>query len=401
MKKLTILIIATIFSLQLSAQNYYYSFKDKDTKLKGMKEASTGEIVIPAEYDKILDWNNETVIVMKGNEKMAINYLNEIIVSPTEQDLYLERYDPVHFDEVFAYNNDVYIAENYKVNSKGQCIPIDYYPCPTNFNIDTTNASAEHKLIQKSVEALRACEAEEAIKYAQKAIDANPNNAASRYWYSRMFIEQLCGRITNEVTEKHKSEIETHINKAIELETEPFYLTLTYAVKYDFEKNHNKNKAEKKIAYQNLKEFNAQKDKVGIMLQFAGNYYFNDYSVEASLGLGITERTLGYFDYMSYGYFLTYEHFFQDRIDAFKYSNIFSSPYFTSGLDLGMMTDYERRAFVIKPEVGLNYHGLKLMYGYNFVNKTKFPNQRGHVISLKFEFMTWGTTWFSPTSDFF
>ncbi len=393
MKKILLLIIIFSITLQVTAQNNYL-FKDKETKLWGLENID-GEEVVPAKFENIIDYNDSLIIISEDDLYFVVDHEGNTQVKPNNYLLEFELFNPNHLGEIMV---GTCLGYAY-INQDGQCIPTDYYPCCTHFeNIQKEGISQDLLYIQQSVDYLEEENNEKAIEFAQKAIDSNPNNPANYYWYSNLIINNLVYETSIKKTIKpYHENIENYINKAIELEKDTFNAILPLGRKHQFERKFNRNNKEKKIAYQQLKEYEAVVNRFGMMGGVGTSYSNNNYAVGLSLGYGGFERRLSNINnYWSFFQGLTYEHFFQNITDSYRYQSSFSYFWGYSSLELGMITDYKIRAFELRYDIGLSFYGLKLTAGYNFVSKKKFPEHRRFVFSLKYEFPILTNKYFTP-----
>jgi len=391
------LLLAAGFAETQAQTNEVY--KDKETKKKGVRDEFSKEIIVKAQYDDISI--NGLNCVVKNNGKYGVIDLSGAVLYPIEFDyLYAESIDPNHLSEILTTNKSgSYYAHTYYISPQGKCLSYNYYPCPLGVKIDSSKMSIGQKYLQKGIEKVENFEFEAGIELVKKAIAAEPKHAAYYYWYVKFYMDLYLPVIKKAERKSKVAELEQKLLRAAELEKDEIYTVLIENLRYQLYAKYLKKADEKQAVSAKLTQLNSLQKSTGIFAQAGIAYAIEDFAIEISLAYG-SKTNAWHRELMpnekrsarsTYYFGAGYEHYVKAKTSVFK-AHIYSlqAP-FSFGIYPLLATDYQSLGFGVKPEIGLHYKGFNLSYGYNFLNKDKFPTLKTHVISLRYNLFWFGT----------
>jgi len=159
----------------------------------GLKERSNDSIIISAKYHKIVENFNDTGFVVISNNYYwgVINLKGESIVPFYNSSYHYNDSMNLH-SKIMAcpvcINNKYNSGYYYFVNSKGECLPSDYYPCPDGVEIDSRELPEHLKYIQLAEKA-KLKNKIGAVYYCKKAIQCDTLIAATYFWGIKLFMD--------------------------------------------------------------------------------------------------------------------------------------------------------------------------------------------------------------------
>jgi hypothetical protein len=204
------------------------------TNLWGLKKKSNDSILIQAQFKKICENFNDTVFIVEAinNDQGAINSKGKI-VAPFLKGLYQFNvsdtsinYGGVLFAPICI--NNIYFTESlFFVNSCGDCITYDYYPCPNGVKIaNINNLSDAQANLQKAFD-YKFIDPSKAAGYIIRAIELDTLKSSSYYSCVKMFMDKNELYIISQKKsyyERFYPLIEYCIQKGLKIEHNPHYL---------------------------------------------------------------------------------------------------------------------------------------------------------------------------------
>jgi hypothetical protein len=174
------------------------SFIDKATGKYGFKEKSTGEIIIPAEYEKVSCSSGKLFPVYKDGFWYVVDSLNKP-VTPTNKMkdviiFYKGKYDDeprlygltTHYNGILTELGSSYY-QYYPINLNCDCVPENMMFCPFFVDIDTSSTPEYLKLLQKSyIAAKKDFNGPLAYKYWKQALASDPDNPYVDYFMATL-----------------------------------------------------------------------------------------------------------------------------------------------------------------------------------------------------------------------
>lgn len=250
-------------------------YKDKN-ELWGIMNNSTMKHVIRGTFDEILEYNDSIFIIKKDDSYYAVVDTNgKFILNYTQTAFWLNNTNCL--GNVYPYDtlNNKRLVEfpyfnprkeiNYHlffIDYQRNCIPSDYYPCPSWRRTVNTKLPLYLELIQKGEIQRYNKNIDSAVYYCKLAIQANPTNASVYYWGANLFIYNFDENIKARNNHKYKKYypwIKYCLDKADELEKiNPYKTTILYR-KYDFYKIDLKDKKAAREIKDRIKELKRKK----------------------------------------------------------------------------------------------------------------------------------------------
>ncbi len=138
-------------------------------------------------------------------------------------------------------------------------------------------------------------------------------------------------------------------------------------------------------------------NRAGLILQVGTSILKSDYLSEFLVGIGGFERKYSNNKYSSLFFGIGYERYWQSKTNSIKINSTFcTSSHLIFGTDLGLSIAEGNKKFFIQPELGLHFIGIQLTYDYKFISDKYFSLQKGHYVSLKYQFVLHGEKYFTP-----
>jgi hypothetical protein len=389
-------LVISCIPVLLNAQDIQ-PFKDKETKLWGFRDEETGNIIMNARYEKTIEYHDTLGIVTQDGKFGLVGVSGKEIIPCSYNNLYFEKADRANRWKIATayYNDSIFYLPVYYINTSGKCVPTDYYPCPGNVPMDTSDCSEEVKLIQRGNKALESCELTKATGLYKQAIKANPDNPASYYWYSYIYMEMLCGYITKDTVRAHMTEIDEYLKKAYNTETNEVPKAKIGTERYRLYSGYISNKKEKKTIAGDMMGMGATVSKFGLYVQGGVQYLNQEPGVEFGIFFG--DKDYGEKGFLgrkqagtSLDFGITYEHRINENVGCFKLMLLNVQSPITIGYYPVIYTDFNKWAIGFRPEGGFSYRKFSVAYGYNWISKKNFPEYRGHFFALRYHFFAGG-----------
>lgn len=206
-------------------------FKGSNDKY-GLKNRSTNEVIIPAEYLKIWDNFKDSIFVVLTNKKKScvININNQKIVPELEGFYSINRADnQIKYGSIMAYPPCIHGKLNrllYVVDKNGNCILNDYYPCPPSLT-DSIKIEKKHFRYIQEAEKYAENDINKSIEYYKKAIYADSLNPATYFSALYVMMRDPDCYVFGKGCDKYKKQykfFEYCINKGLEIENDTHYL---------------------------------------------------------------------------------------------------------------------------------------------------------------------------------
>ncbi|MBI9055478.1 MAG: hypothetical protein JEY96_16770 [Bacteroidales bacterium] len=226
----------------------------------GLKERSNDSIIISAKYHKILDnYNDTSFVVISNNYYWGVINLKGDTLAPFYSGSY-------HFNDTMnlvskimacpvCINNKYNLSYFYFVNSKGECLITDYYPCPEGVETDNSELPKYLQYIQLAEKAKLENKVG-AIYYCNKAIRCDTSNAATYFWGIKLFMDMNDIKESSILNAKYNEcfpWVAGCIEKSLENEKNTFYLIRLNRYKKAFYKYYMKDKSRYDEACSDLK----------------------------------------------------------------------------------------------------------------------------------------------------
>jgi len=387
MSKFILIVIFLIITLFSYSQTDYEIdiFKDKETKLFGIKNYDTDEVLVPASYEEIIDFYNNEIIIFQNNKYSIVKFNGDQIVKPTKYRLSFESLDRMYFGEYSLVDSDNSYY-TYFINDSSKCIPTEYYPCwSDSIEIQKTGISEDLLLIQESI-LCDYTDSVEAFRLVREALEISPNSPSNHLFYANLLFD-------SDEYSNNLNKIIGHIETAETLEEDNYRNVQILTLKYEVQDLYNVSRDQLKSTKNKLKRLDAVMTKYGLFMQVGHNYMNTNNSSEVTIGLGFLERVLSLKSHQAFYMGLGYERFWENNTNTYKLSSTFlQETMLMSSIDIGLSTTPEINAFFVRPQIGLHYYGAQLTYGYNYISDKKIPIQKGHTFSLQYQFMLMGVT---------
>jgi hypothetical protein len=177
------------------------SFKDKSSGMYGFKDKASGDIIIPAQYEKVSCSSGQLFPVFKDGYWFVVNTSNQPVTpinKMKDQIIYHKgRFDSVpqlygytsYFNDILGKYGAAYY-QYYRINEQCDCIPVEGMLCPFFVAIDTTQTPEYLKLLQRAyVARTKDYDAPLAYKLWHKARSLAPNNAFVEYFMATLVYD--------------------------------------------------------------------------------------------------------------------------------------------------------------------------------------------------------------------
>lgn len=487
MKTFLLSILALICLSEINAQELIPYF-DKQKQLWGFQNKDSKQIVIQPEFTDAVEWWKDFGIVMI-NGKYGLIDRNGKKVSPFILDyLAVEHCEECRKDELmgfYYYGYDYSMERKFYVNEKCDCIPYSYYPCPPMVKMDTSGISEPLRYIQRAEFHYHQGNIDKSFLYADKAILADTNDAASRFWkashmadgydiyisedpeilgsnleseyssYQNEFhkksntlenalVSDKKDKITQEeydaemkllyhqdsidfawYTAKQKTidslrvfydkwqdqtwnywnalydttyHLQEYYDGALrhQVKNSPIYLS-TLAGKYAIDglPKSEKKKIKKEIIA-NTPRYNRKSD-MAVMLN-GGWALFPYQKLEVNLTYGYSDFVFKNVFPLMVGAGIGYEQGLDLKLETYK-AMFFIQPIgpIHGALNLMYVRNAGSGGIGVRPEFGFSFSALTILYGFNFVSDTKFPDARGNMVGFRLNLPIWRMNDFKKT----
>lgn len=482
MKKPFLFLILLFVSEALSSQELV-PFYDREKQLWGFQNKETQKIIVQPQFDFAQEWWNDHGIVSK-NRKFGLVDMNGNMVSEFIHDrIYVETCEgcvlknslvAVHY--YFFYKSSISAVRRFKIDTKCNCIPQPYYPCPPMVPMDTSSTPENLRILQRAEYSYHLGEIKNAIRLADKAIAADTNDASTYFWKAvhlgythdliimqspsvqindlkndqsrfdseNKEIEKILEKRRMSKNSDHLSEEEYKIEMdrleeekkifAIEFEKktksldslqlfhdkwkeqsldylntrfdstyklDSYYDAIlrktessdirnsTLSLKYDLEYLPN---SEKKEIKREIKKVVPRYQRKSIeSLMILPSFGFFPYArVEMNVSYGLSDFVFknGICGLFAVG--LGYDKDLNSSMESFMLT-IMRQPLGIIHMAFSLMAvgndEFSDAGF--RPEFGFSFSAFTVLYGYNFVSKSKFGNARGNMVSIRMNFPVW------------
>lgn len=230
MKAVILFFILLSFDIVVSGQKYE-KFCSPETNHYGLREKSTGRIMIPPIY-KILYNYKDTIIEVtdirgaEGNLSVTGDTLVVFKKEPTSLGVFMCGDDSLLQGSSLYYplslNGHPNISFKLVVDKNRTCISEDFFPCPPDYPTQKLDTNKEYlRLINTSMDFCTRGLYDAAFKLINKAISLKPDNPFPYYWMGKLFVDCAEYGLTaknNKVVSGYYNSIEQALLKADHLE---------------------------------------------------------------------------------------------------------------------------------------------------------------------------------------
>lgn len=254
--------------LTLNGWTQYSPFQDYQSRKWGVRNDSTNEIVIPAEYRKFV-YNNDTLFIYMTDSNLFSGItVNGYVMDTSNHPTYINYVDPLYSKSLI----EVPITDTngnksnrwYLIDFDRNCIPTDYYSCPywKKMKFDTIPDYFEMILIGEQARGKK--DIDSAIIYCKRAIELAPENPFVYYWGADMLLlnwQEDINSKNNQDYIQYFDWVEMCLDKANALEDNDYYRWLILRLQTKFYKNTRKDKEKYKLYKKELEENEARRKK--------------------------------------------------------------------------------------------------------------------------------------------
>ncbi len=254
----------------------YIPYKDESNDLWGIMDKTTSIPVVLGTFYKVFNYSDSLFVVYKDNMHYGVvDKRGKFIIDYTETTFWLYKANYLGNQYPFDTVNNCRLQEcpffnpRHEVNMhvffidyNQNCIPSDYFPCPSWKKMVNNIIPPYLQLIQKGEIQRWKNNIDSAVFYCKQAIEANPKNASVYYWGANLFIENFQENIkarNNKQYESYYPWIKFCIDKADELETRNPYKDWILSRKFDFYKKNLKDSKSAKEIKKRRKELRKNK----------------------------------------------------------------------------------------------------------------------------------------------
>jgi len=361
----------------------------------GIKNKHTGKVLILAKYKKVLDYNDSIIIVQSRDYRYgAIDTSDNILIFFSKEKLHIEDFDPFHVGQVLetsSYENNPMISCSYYIDKNRNCIPYDYYPCPSWKRL-ASDSLIVYLYIKKSLKSKYDNQRDSMRYWIDMALNIEPDNPFLNYYKAELILTNEEGnrlRHSDTLNEKVKSLIDTCLYKAILNEKRPAYVAQIMSLQYRYYKNTLKQKEKLKETSKTAKSYNFRKETFGSYF-IAGLAYNNGYEIESGIGSGFftCNDKHPFKPYETNGVIVlgaSWQKNLTHNIDGYKIYIFSILKPLRFGICPIYYTNYEKKVFVLRPEFGFGFNYLILSAGYNIgVSKEKFSELNTFNINMRY-----------------
>lgn len=250
-------------SKEVSKDMNIVPFKGKNGSY-GLKDRSKDSVLIQAKFTSIFDNFQDTAFIVetKPDYYGVINLQEEILAPFCNETYFFNDYDTlINYGGVIIcplyINNKLNEEYKYFVNSKGECMAFNYYPCPYGVEMSIDNLSKTLQFIQLAEKA-KFQNKPSAVYYCKKAIQSDSLNAATYFWGIKLFMNMnnfKKSSITNAEYKEYFPWIADCIEKGLIAEKNVRYLIRFNRYKKAFYKHYIDDKVKYQEACRELKRF--------------------------------------------------------------------------------------------------------------------------------------------------
>jgi hypothetical protein len=361
----------------------------------GIKNKNTGKVLIPAKYNKIISYNDSTIIVQSRDFRYgAIDTLDNIIIPFSNEKLYIDTYNPLHLGQIIEfsnYNNDPKVSSSYYIDKNRNCIPYDYCPCPAWKKL-SSDSTIVKTYTQNGLKAKFNGNIDSANYWINKAIKLEPQNPFLYYYKDVLSVTNnkgnLLGRLDT-LNIKRKQIIDSCLNLASQYEKRPVYIAQIMNLQYPYYKHCLKQKDRYKEIENSANKYDFMRYYNGLF--FIGGVSYNN-GVEVETGLGWGGFTLN--DKHPFSPYTVNSLIFlggswlknvSGNIDGYKiYLLSFLKP-LRFGICPILYTNYKKDVLVLRPEFGYGFNFITISAGYNIrVADNGFPELSTFNMNLRY-----------------
>ena len=267
MKVLIILFTILILNAQFGLCQKYEKFKNLETLQFGLREKSTGKIVLRPAYKSLYNFNDSIISVstISGEEGLLSPNGDTLVIFTTESTtlfVFTCRDDSLLQGSYMNYphflNGTGNMTFKFQVDKNRNCITNDFFPCPPDVpsnKVDTSNRYLD--LINKSILLASMGSYDSVFVTIKQAISLAPDNPFPYYWLGKIFVDCPEYGLTfrnNEVVSKYYRDIETALIMSGKLEKITTRSIQIKKVQVKFYKYDIKDKKKLRTAVKELKE---------------------------------------------------------------------------------------------------------------------------------------------------
>lgn len=469
--------------------SFYYSFGqklvpyyDREKAKWGFQDKETKKVEVQPQFDNAVAWWKDYGIVMSDGKYGLIDKTGKK-VSPFILDyIYVKECEGCgeggRLTSVIEYRitKRFESKREFFINEKCDCVPQPFYPCPPMIKMDTSTTAENLRLLQRAEFNLHKGDVKKAMQYAEKAIEADTNEASTYFWKgmhqgylhniaitdspesmnqsnkvdrmsweytfkeeSKIWENRLASSQSDHITqetyeyemkllneeneamkkkfEKREREIDSlnnyyniyldqgldYINMRFDtsfqlLQTydavlrnskpgEAYYSILAAKMELGYISKSEKRKIKKEIISGLPRKY--RKGESNIMM--SGGFAIFPYKKwEVNLTHGYSSQLLqsNFFHFIAWG--LGYEKSLESDLNCYK-AMIMMQQFGVLHMALNLMfiDGFGNSDVGFRPEFGFSYSAFTVLYGYNFVNNSKFPGARGNMVGVRIHLPIW------------
>jgi hypothetical protein len=483
MIKYICLIIIFCFSFGNLFSQDLIPFYDREKQLWGFQNKETKQIIIQPQFEYAQEWWKEYGIV-SANGKFGLIDISGNKVSPfIHERIYVERCEGCPMENslvadyyYYFYRPGTSAIRSFRIDENCNCIPQPYYPCPPMLPMDTSSTPRNLKILQKAEYLYHQGEISAAFVFAEKAIEADTNDASTYFWkathlgyaHDLIIMENPESQINYLNTlkknwDRENIEIEKILTKRKESVQSDRLSEEEYKIEMDklaeekriFDDEQNKKLKsldslqlyqdkwkEQSLEYLNTRfdtiyhldnYYNAvlRKTKISevyhstLAAKYELDYISNDEKKEIKKEIRkevprynrksqeaiIIHPSFGFFPYtrmemnISYGFSdfvfknvlsgmfgigIGYDKDVNTSFETFKIM-MYHQPLgvIHMGLNFLIVSNSEHTDLGFRPEFGLSFSALTILYGYNFISQSKFGDAKGNMVGIRLNLPIW------------
>lgn len=458
-------------------------FYDREKQLWGFQNKETKQIIVQPSFEFASEWWNDYGIVTI-NGKYGLIDRNGNKVSPfIHERIYVEKCKDCPLEKslvavyyYYFYKPSMSAVRHFKIDEKCNCIPQPYYPCPPMLPMDTSSTPKNLRILQMAEYLYHQGEIKAALVFAEKAIEADTNDASTYFWKSihlgythdliimedpesqikflnslknswdreNIEIEKILtnrkestqsDRLSEEeykiemdkLAEEKRIFDEEHVKNIRSLDSLKIYQDKwkeqnldylntkfdstfklvnyydavlqktkdkdiyhsTLAAKYDLEYISKREK--KKIKKEIKKEVPRFQRKSTEALMIHPSFGIFPYTrMEMNISYGFSNFTFknGFSELAGLG--IGYDKDLNSSLETYK-AILLIQPLgvIHMGFNLLLVKNSENSDVGFRPEFGFSFSALTILYGYNFISKSKFGDARGNMVGIRLNLPIW------------
>lgn len=220
------LIIIFLIWFQFCQSQQYVPFIDEVKLTWGIKEQATGKITALPKFPKFYDFQDTLFLFQTKDQTYGgVNERGQLILPFSKNPTYFLRSNPEHCGKPAEYAikdpNGRKSYRLYLIDMERNCLPSEYYACPSWKKTKSDSLSEYLKLIQEGERVRYKMEIDSAVIFCKKAIDLMPDKSYAYFWGANLFVDNWQEGIRSGNNRKYSDYfnwVEQCFNKALELE---------------------------------------------------------------------------------------------------------------------------------------------------------------------------------------